>query len=118
MADAMLQALLSHYHKSNYRGTEDQSRFITLILGNGTVVSGAVVSPEHFGSMNSEENGGTCPKDFAFSDPDPQSHVHLANVHVLTQSGTWAKIGTLRVSTDNVTCCGDIHRPDTPPETA
>lgn len=115
MPDTMLQALIEHFHSNDFKGTEGLSRYVTLVLANGTVVSGAVVSPQHFARMNSEEHGGNCPKDFAFEEASPQSYAHLANAHILAPSGTWVRIGTLRVPNDQVTCCGDISRPSEPP---
>lgn len=116
MADVMLQALLNHFHQRGFKGTEDYSRTMTFMLKNGVVVNGAMISPEHFGRLNSEENGGTCPKDFSFKDELPDSHVHLANVQILTQSGAWTPIGTLRLPADDISCCGDIFSPAPPPK--
>lgn len=114
MADPMLRALVEFLDRRGFKGTEDHKLQVTLVLTNGLVLSGAMVSMQRFAELNSEDNGGTCPRDFKFDDPFPNDYVHLTNVHILS-GDEWARIGTLRVPVDSVLCCGDIHRPGEPP---
>ena len=106
----MLKALVEHVSRQGFQGTDRKSVWVTLMLQNGTVLAGTLISPEQFAAENAEENGGSCPSDFAFEEPFPADYVHLSDVHVLS-GPSWVRLGTMRVAIDDVQCCGDNHRP-------
>jgi hypothetical protein len=128
MADSLIQALMTHLHAQEEfpNGVK-----VMLVLDNGRVLRGLVVSPDDFMVINwhvddpSPEKtqreavlarvnprntaAGSWPSGFTFPLAQidcPSNYVHLVDVEIFGCDG-WVESSSTRIANNNIIACGD-----------
>lgn len=111
MADPLLQQLVDYLEKSGYQAAPS----VRLILANGMIVQGTLVSPDQF--IEETKRSGILPADFepVLGEAERRSHIHLGDATIVTGSGQEIAYGPVRIPLDDVCGCCDRGVPPRPP---
>jgi hypothetical protein len=128
MADSLIQALMVHLHAQDPFPSGVK---VLLVLDNGRVLRGLVVSPDDFMVINWHVDDPSTEKDtrdavlarvnprstadgswppgftFPLAQIDcPSNYVHLVDVEICGCDG-WVESSSTRINTNNIIACGD-----------